>query len=248
MKIATPILMLFLAIQLSFSQSVYINEINYTGPDTGVEIFGPQNTNLSGWSLVFYEGTNRKVYKTVSLSGVIYGEEVYWFGISGISTGHPKGAAIALVNNFSNVVDFVSYGGSFVAKDGLAAGLSSENIGIEEADSNPGKSLQKGPAGWEGPKTATPGKGNANKTLSVVKNQINDFKLFSNPVYNGQFSIASSSNSTKKIELYAINGQRVLVQNVHSHQPINVVNFATGVYILRVEEDGRVATRKLMIN
>ncbi len=248
MKLLTPIALFFLAIQLNYSQSVYINEINYTGPDTGVEVFGPQNTNLSGWSLLFYEGSNKKIYKTVTLSGVIDGEEVYWFPITGISGGHPKGAGIALVDNFSNVVDFVSYGGSFVAKDGLAAGFTSENVGIEENDSKPGKSLQKTSAGWEGPKEATPGKGNSNKTLAVFRNQINDFKLFSNPVYNGQFSISSGSNTTKRIELYSINGQRVLVQNVQSHQPINVSNFATGVYILKVEEDGKVATRKLMIN
>src|SRR5688572_21287551 len=47
---------------------VFINEIHYdnTGTDTGeaIEIFGPAGTNLAGWSIVRYNGSNGQVYTT----------------------------------------------------------------------------------------------------------------------------------------------------------------------------------------
>lgn len=249
MKILIPVIALFLFVQNGFSQTVFINEINYKGNDTGVEIAGPQNTNLQGWSLLFYEGSNEKVYMTVQLSGIIDGEEVYWFPITKISIGHPKGAAIALIDNNSTVVDFISYGGSsFVAKDGLASGISTYNIGVEDPNSIPELSVQKTDAGWEGPKKSTPGKANSNKTLSVFKNEIKNFKCFPNPVIGGTFSIVSDSYLSKKIELYSINGQLVLAQNTLSNQPINVQNLSTGVYILKVVENGKISVQKLLVN
>jgi uncharacterized protein len=55
--------------------SVFINELHYdnTGPDTGefIEIAGPAGTNLTGWKLVLYSGSNGLSYATLDLSGVI---------------------------------------------------------------------------------------------------------------------------------------------------------------------------------
>ncbi|WP_026601541.1 ExeM/NucH family extracellular endonuclease [Methylomonas sp. 11b] len=130
---------------------VFINEIHYDngGADTGeaVEIVGPAGTNLSGWSLVFYNGnsTIRKVYKTTALSGTIgdqsgNGVGTLSFSISGIENGAPDG--IALVNG-STVVQFLSYEGSFIAADGPATGMNSIDIGVSEpGNTASGQSLQ----------------------------------------------------------------------------------------------------------
>src|SRR6185503_2244417 len=55
--------------------SVFVNEIHYdnTGTDAGeaIEIAGPAGTNLSGWSLVLYNGAGGAAYDTRALSGTI---------------------------------------------------------------------------------------------------------------------------------------------------------------------------------
>ncbi len=55
--------------------TVFINEIHYdnTGTDAGefVEIAGPAGTDLSGYSIVLYNGANGLRYDTDALSGTI---------------------------------------------------------------------------------------------------------------------------------------------------------------------------------
>ena len=61
--------------------SVFINEIHYdnSGSDAGeaIEVAATAGTNLNGWSLALYNGSNGTVYNTRNLSGVV--------GNSGIS-------------------------------------------------------------------------------------------------------------------------------------------------------------------
>ncbi|NUM75937.1 hypothetical protein HUU40_16360, partial [candidate division KSB1 bacterium] len=51
---------------------IFINEIHYdnNGADTGeaIEIAGPAGSDLTGWSLVLYNGANGANYGTISLS------------------------------------------------------------------------------------------------------------------------------------------------------------------------------------
>jgi hypothetical protein len=128
---------------------IFINEIHYDndGSDTGeaVEVAGPAGTDLTGWDVIFYNGNGGTVYDTVSLSGSI-DDEGGGFGSvsisqSGIQNGDPDG--IALVDDGGNVVQFLSYEGSFTATDGPASGMTSTDIGTQETSSTPaGTSLQ----------------------------------------------------------------------------------------------------------
>ena len=61
-------------ILLSYSASaVVINEIHYdnAGTDSGeaIEVAGPEGTDLTGWSIVLYNGSNGTEYNTTDLSG-----------------------------------------------------------------------------------------------------------------------------------------------------------------------------------
>lgn len=63
------------------------------------------------------------------------------FGISGLQNGAADG--IALVNNLGDVVQFLSYEGAFTAITGVAAGMTSSDMGVAESSSTPvGHSLQ----------------------------------------------------------------------------------------------------------
>ena len=130
---------------------VFINEIHYdnAGTDAGeaVEIAGPAGTDLSGWSLVLYNGNGGAVYNTTALSGTIpdlqagYGTLFVTYPANGLQNGSPDG--LALVDSASAMVQFLSYEGSFLATDGPAIGMTSVDIGVSEPGDTPvGHSLQ----------------------------------------------------------------------------------------------------------
>ena len=133
--------------------SVFINEIHYDneGSDSAelVEVAAPAGTDLSGMTVVLYNGSSSqlKPYSTLSLSGIV-GDESNGYGFvtvngpsSGIQNGSPDG--LALVDASNLVIQFLSYEGSFTAAEGPATGMLSENIGVEENNSTPfGFSLQ----------------------------------------------------------------------------------------------------------
>lgn len=169
--LALAIITLWLALPAQAAPSVFINEIHYdnTGTDTGeaIEIAGPAGTNLSGWSIVLYNGSGGAVYDTDTLNGTIpdqqngFGTVVMNYPSNGIQNGSPDG--IALVDASSTVVQFLSYEGSFVGVGGPANGLTSINIGVTEAGTEPvGQSLQLSGTGstysdftWNGPGAST---------------------------------------------------------------------------------------------
>jgi endonuclease I len=117
--------------------AVFVNEIHYdnnsTDTNEAVEIAGPAGTDLTGWSIVLYNGTGGASYATYNLSGTIT-NTCAGFGVvsvltPGIQNGSPDG--IALVNG-TTVVQFLSYEGTFVASGGPANGMTSTNIGVTE--------------------------------------------------------------------------------------------------------------------
>lgn len=125
--------------------NVFINEIHYDNASTDVgefvEIAGAADTDLTGWKIVLYNGANGQSYNTVTLGGTL-GDQQNGFGTTsvsypsnGVQNGNPDG--IALIDNLGNVVQFLSYGGSFTATNGPAAGLTSVDIGITESSSSP---------------------------------------------------------------------------------------------------------------
>lgn len=179
MKLKYSALLAFFVAPLS-QAVLFINEIHYdnVGGDVGeaIEIAGTAGTDLSGMSLVLYNGNNGASYGTVALSGIIADQQSGFgtlsFSYSGIQNGSPDG--LALVDSSNNVVQFLSYEGSFTAADGPATGMLSEDIGVVESSTTPsGYSLQLGGiAGsnyadftWQSEDYATPGAVNNNQSF-----------------------------------------------------------------------------------
>ena len=142
------------------------SEIHYdnTGTDAGeaIEIEGQAATDVTGWSVVLYNGdpASRAPYDTQALSGTIpalcdgRGVLVLNYATNGIQNGSPDG--LALVDAGGRVVEFLSYEGAFIALGGPADGLTSTDIGVLESSSPFGQSLQREAAGaWSGPKANT---------------------------------------------------------------------------------------------
>jgi predicted extracellular nuclease len=148
---ATALVVLAAAIPAAAQTAVFINEIHYDndGTDAGeaIEIAGPVGTDLTGWSVVLYNGSNGLQYNTTALFDTIadlcagFGVIDLTYPVNGIQNGSPDG--IALVDAAGTVVQFLSYEGSFTAADGPAAGLTSTDIGVAEVSATPiGDSLQ----------------------------------------------------------------------------------------------------------
>ena len=173
---------------------IFINEIHYdnTGTDANeaIEIAGPAGTDLAGWTIVLYNGSDGTVYKTTALSGVLtdsgngYGFINFVYPVNGIQNGSPDG--VALVDQYNTVIQFLSYEGTFTANGGSADGLTSTDIGeFEPYTTLVGFSLQLSGTGdsyndftWQEPALATPGIVNYNQvfeTGSVIEPKINEF-------------------------------------------------------------------------
>src|SRR5690606_7844481 len=131
---------------------VFINEIHYdnAGADVGeaIEVVGTAGEDLSGYSLVLYNGSNNQTYSTTAVpagNAVTCGGNVRIATVNypadGIQNGSPDG--VALVDAQGNVVEFLSYEGTMTAANGPAAGMTSVDIGVSEPNSAPvGTSLQ----------------------------------------------------------------------------------------------------------
>ena len=72
--------------------------------------------------------------------------------------------------------------------------------------------------------------------------------MYPNPVSNGMLYMSSSINFNKNVEIYALTGQRVYSKNIQTQEPLNISNLNRGIYIVRIEEEGKIATRKLVVN
>ena len=82
------------------------------------------------------------------------GVVVVTYASNGIQNGNPDG--IALVDAAGTVVEFISYGGTFTAASGPAAGRTSTDIGVTQSGSALGLSLQRGADGtWNPPAPST---------------------------------------------------------------------------------------------
>ena len=135
--------------------TVRFSELHYdnAGTDAGeaIEVEGPAGTDLTGWSIVLYDGNGGAAYSTQNLGGAIpatcgaRGVVVVNYAVNGIQNGSPDG--MALVNASGQLIEFLSYEGTFTAVGGPAGGTASTDIGVSESSSPIGQSLQRDATG-----------------------------------------------------------------------------------------------------
>ncbi|MBO0330594.1 MULTISPECIES: T9SS type A sorting domain-containing protein [Flavobacteriaceae] len=75
---------------------------------------------------------------------------------------------------------------------------------------------------------------------------IDGFKLYPNPVTQGKVYIETTLNDPKKILVFDVLGTQVLQTTIIGRE-LNLSELDKGVYILRVFENNKVATRKLIV-
>jgi len=269
MKKNYAIAIALLCLNFSFAQSVFINELHYDNVsgdgNEGIEIAGPAGTDLSAYTVEFYNGSNGTKYASLSLTGTIPNQQngfgTSWFAKSSIQNG-PDG--LALINTSttpSTVIQFLSYEGSFTATNGTANGMTSTDILVAEDGSTPTtSSLQLEGTGqnysdftWGGPLASSHDLVNPNQTFSPVaavhQEKVVDFSIYPNPIKDGYFMLNTKDNDARKIEIFDVLGKKVFESIISGKRnQVNVTNLTQGIYILNVIHNDKAASKKLLVN
>ena len=91
---------------------------------------------------------------------------------------------------------------------------------------------------WAGVTPAAP--------LAVNQNTIAGLKVYPNPVTNGTLFIDTNADADKSVAIFDVLGKQVINTKTSSNS-VNVSNLKGGVYIVKITEEGKTATRKLVI-
>jgi hypothetical protein len=84
------------------------------------------------------------------------------------------------------------------------------------------------------------------ETLGVKQNAITGLNMYPNPVSNGTLYITSNSSEAKSVSVYDILGKQVLNSKTVNNA-LNVSTLKSGSYIVKITEDGKTDTKKLII-
>ncbi len=87
-----------------------------------------------------------------------------------------------------------------------------------------------------------------NATASVKNNAIEGFATYPNPITNNVFTITSNSTSKKEFAIFNLLGKQVLSSSFSGVKSnVDVSTISAGIYILKVTEGGKTASKKLVI-
>jgi hypothetical protein len=81
--------------------------------------------------------------------------------------------------------------------------------------------------------------------LSIQQSTISGLKVYPNPAKTS-LNVTSDNNEVKEVVIYNVLGKVVVNAKITS-SPINVSNLAKGVYVIKITEQEKTATRKLVI-
>ena len=153
------------------------------------------------------------------------------------TTANPTGAQI---------IDKVGYG-SATGFEGSAATAALTNSTAAIRNNNGCTDTNDNAADFTVPAPTPRNSASATNTCSLGDNEntIAGLKVYPNPVTNGKLFITTDSNVEKTVAIYDVLGKQVV--NTTATESVNVSNLKGGVYIVKITEEGKTATRKLVI-
>jgi hypothetical protein len=75
---------------------------------------------------------------------------------------------------------------------------------------------------------------------------INGLTMYPNPVSGNTLYLTSTANAAMSVQIFDLLGKEVMKANVVNNA-VNVAKLTAGVYVVKITEDGKTATRKLVI-
>jgi hypothetical protein len=82
--------------------------------------------------------------------------------------------------------------------------------------------------------------------LQTQNNEIAGLKVYPNPVSNGVLHVESNLNLEKTISLFDVLGKEV-IKTTTSNTTINIANLNSGIYVVKITEGEKTATKKLVV-
>lgn len=223
MKKLSLILSLLFSSAVLFSQNAWINEFHYDndGTDAGefveVVIENPGSYDLSDFEIVLYNGSNSEQYDSDDLDsateGNTEGDFTFYYldyPSNGIQNGDPDGICLAYNGT---VIQFLSYGGTFTAGEGVANGITSVDVGQTEGSSTPiGHSLQLSGTGtqysdfsWQVPSANTKGALNTGQSFGGTPAVANPTAFTATANGSDQIDLSWTQNAASDDVMLAFN-------------------------------------------
>lgn len=84
------------------------------------------------------------------------------------------------------------------------------------------------------------------ETIVTNTETIQDLSIYPNPVSNGKIYITTKLNLSKDIEIFDVLGKKIYNTSVFGKE-LNISKLTPGIYILKIKENNRTATRKLVV-
>ncbi|AWM13844.1 hypothetical protein DI487_08195 [Flavobacterium sediminis] len=75
---------------------------------------------------------------------------------------------------------------------------------------------------------------------------VDGLTMYPNPVSGATLYINTTANTSKQVQVYDVLGKQVINATV-SNNTLNVANLNSGIYIVKITEEGKTATRKLIV-
>lgn len=84
------------------------------------------------------------------------------------------------------------------------------------------------------------------QTAGINDNNINGLTMYPNPLSGNTLYLTSTANAAMSVQIFDLLGKEVLKANVVNNA-VNVAKLTAGVYVVKITEEGKTATRKLVI-
>ncbi|MFD1062946.1 lamin tail domain-containing protein [Winogradskyella litorisediminis] len=151
-------------------------------------------------------------------------------GSLGLNNG---GDTVTITNNSGVIVASVTYGGEAGNNQSIARNPDFTGAFVEHT------SIMSNPEAF------SPGRSNET-ALSVNDFNENQFSIFPNPTNTGEITISSINTTAMTVTVYDMLGKKVKNETI-SNNRLNVSNLKSGIYLLRITQDGATSTKKLVI-
>lgn len=87
---------------------------------------------------------------------------------------------------------------------------------------------------------------NTSCSLGVAENTIDSFVIYPNPVKEGKINVITTSNSIKNITIFDLSGKKVFSLQT-ADKELNISRIQKGIYLIKVEQDGKISAQKLIV-
>ncbi|WP_052823470.1 T9SS type A sorting domain-containing protein [Neotamlana sedimentorum] len=195
-------------------------------------VFGPLDmSSASNVELVFnsaegFSGSDLQIFYTDAYNGCPDASLTTWTTISTIASGGSGSHNFPIASTGTETYIGIQYSDS----DGTYSSWTLSNIGIY------------------GSACPTLGAVTASdcNTLSTTQNQIEGFDMYPNPTNLGYVTILSANNTKMEVSVFDLLGKQVLNNTVKNNK-LDVSNLKSGVYVMKVNQNDAISTKKLVI-